>query len=255
MAVEDGDGLVRIVLDAGTGITRLSALLDGGPFVGSLLIGHLHWDHTHGLPFARALDHPAARVAVHGPGDDVHSVKELLAQAMSPPNFPIGPDELRGSWSWHTLGDGSSEVEGMSLLTREIPHKGGRTFGYRVSDGSCSFAYLSDHMPQALGPGPDGLGVRHEAAVALARGADVLLHDAQYTAEELPARGSFGHAAAEYAVALGEECGVREVVLFHHDPTRTDSEIDAIVSALRGDTSITVTAAREDLVIDVGAPA
>ena len=110
-------------------------------------------------------------------------------------------------------------IEGFDVLALEIPHKGGRTFGYRVSDGRASIAYLSDHGPVALGPGPDGLGPYHEAALALADGVDLLVHDAQHTAEELPAAAAFGHSAAEYAVALAERAGAGRVLLFHHDPT------------------------------------
>ena len=91
----------------------------------------------------------------------------------------------------------------------DIPHKGGRTVGYRVSDGHSSVAYLPDHCPTALGPGPDGLGERHPAAVELARDVDLLIHDSHLRAEEVAAEGAFGHAAAEYAVALAEAAGAR----------------------------------------------
>ena len=178
------------------------------------------------------------------PVEPGRTVDAMLEQAMSPPNFPIGPGDLRGSWSWEALAEGTMVAEGFTVLAREIPHKGGRTFGFRVDDGRTSFAYLSDHMPQSLGPGPDGLGELHDAALALADGVDVLLHDAQYTAEELPTRGAFGHSAAEYAVALGQAAGARRVVLFHHDPARTDDEVDAIVARF-ADATVPVEAAVE----------
>ncbi len=230
VAVQRDDGTVPLVVDAGTGLRHLQSLLDGQAFTGTLLLGHLHWDHTHGLPFSPATDHRDARVRVLAPSEDGRPVDELLAGAMSPPNFPIGPADLRGAWSWETATEGHHVVEGMVVLAREIPHKGGRTFGYRIDDGRHSFAYLSDHMPQALGDGPDGWGEYHDAALALADGVDVLIHDAQYTAEELAARGAFGHAAAEYAVGLGRKAGAGQVVLFHHDPGRTDDELDVIVA-------------------------
>ncbi len=94
-------------------------------------------------------------------------------------------------------------IEGFTVLALEIPHKGGRTFGFRVTDGSATIAYLSDHCPTALGPGPDGLGEYHEAALALARRCDLLVHDAQYLDEELERRASFGHASCGYAAAPG----------------------------------------------------
>ncbi len=250
VAVQRDDGTVPLVLDAGTGLRHLRSLLGDRAFTGTLLLGHLHWDHTHGLPFSPATDHPDARVRVLAPSDDGRPIDELLAGAMSPPNFPIGPADLRGVWSWETAVEGHHQVEGMDVLAREIPHKGGRTFGYRVDDGRHSFAYLSDHMPQSLGDGPDGWGEYHDAALALADGVDVLIHDAQYTAEELAARGAFGHAAAEYAVGLGRKAGVGRVLLFHHDPARTDDELDAIVARFAS-SAMPVLAAIEGTVIEL----
>jgi phosphoribosyl 1,2-cyclic phosphodiesterase len=250
VAVQTDDGRVRIVLDAGTGLRRLPDLLAGEPFRGALLLGHLHWDHTHGLPFCRALDHPGAEVRVLGPSFDGRPLDELVGLAMSPPSFPIGPRELRGRWRWEAVSEGHLEVEGLDVLAREIPHKGGTTFGYRISDGRRAVAYLSDHMPQARGDGPDGWGEYHEAALALAAGVDVLVHDAQYTAEELATRGPVGHSAAEYAVALGERAGAGRVVLFHHDPWRTDDEVDAIAARFGG-ASPPVLAAVEGATLDL----
>ena len=248
LAVEGRDGSIRLVLDAGTGLRGLTRLLGEQPFRGTLAVGHLHWDHTHGLPFCQAADHPDATVRVLAPSEDGRPVDELLAGAMSPPNFPISPDQLRGEWTWDTVTEGRHRVEGFDVLALEIPHKGGRTFGYRVSDGDRAVAYLSDHMPQAFGDGPDGWGEYHDAAMALADGVDILVHDAQYTAEELPTRGAFGHAAAEYAVALGEHAGARQVVLFHHDPARTDDEVDAIAARF-SDAAVDVTAAVEGAIL------
>ena len=86
-----------LVMDAGTGLRRVSPLLAGRPFHGSILLSHLHWDHTHGLPFFRAGDHPGSRVDVHLPAQG-RDPEEALAQGMSPPNFPIRPSQLRGRW-------------------------------------------------------------------------------------------------------------------------------------------------------------
>ncbi len=180
------------------------------------------------------------------------SAREVLARVMSPPHFPILPWELRGDWSFGCLDEGAHTIEGLSVLAREIPHKGGRTFGFRVTDASgASVAYLSDHWPTAVGPGPVGLGEYHDAAVALADGVDVLVHDAQYTAAELPGRANFGHAAIEYAVGLAQACGVGRLLAFHHDPSRTDDDLDAIVAALAPG-PVAVTAAAEGMVLEVG---
>ena len=237
-----------LLLDAGTGLSRVSRLLDGRPFRGTILLGHLHWDHTHGLPFFHAGDQDDAVVRLLLPAQPGGTAEELLAGAMSPPHFPIGPDELRGTWSFDHLHEGEHEIEGSTVLAREIPHKGGRTFGYRVSDGHHTIAYLSDHWPGSMGDGPDGFGPYHEAALELAQDADVLIHDAQYTAEEFPQRRTFGHSTIDYALGLGVAAGVGRVVLFHHDPRRTDDELDLIARS-QSSSSADVTIAREEQVL------
>lgn len=243
----DGD-MPTLLVDAGTGLRRVWQLLEGRPFDGSLLLGHLHWDHTHGLPFFRAGDDPGSRVDLYLPAQGADPV-ELLARQMSPPSFPIRPDELRGDWRFHALEEGQHEIEGFQVLAREIPHKGGRTFGYRISDGGVSFAYLSDHHPYQLGGGPEGWGPYHDAALDLVRDVDLLLHDAQYTDAEFPERAHFGHSTIAYAVGLAAAGSVGQLVLFHHDPPRTDDELDRIVADL-ADAPIPVSAAAEGDVLD-----
>jgi phosphoribosyl 1,2-cyclic phosphodiesterase len=229
-----------LLLDAGSGLVRFAALLDGLPFRGTILLGHLHWDHTHGLPFFSPGDHPDAEVDLFMPAQGEPA--EVLARAMSPPHFPIGPDGLRGSWAFHALEPGTFEVEGLGITALEIPHKGGRTYGYRVSDGTRAVAYLSDHNPSVLGSGPGGFGPYHEAALRLADGVDLLIHDAQYTAEEYEVLRHNGHSTPDYAVGLAEASGARRVLLFHHDPQRRDTELARLAEEFESDT---VTVARE----------
>jgi phosphoribosyl 1,2-cyclic phosphodiesterase len=229
VAVAHDDAPPTVILDAGTGIRRVTGLLPGRPFTGTILLTHLHWDHVQGLPFFRAGDHDDAQVTLLVPDQqDGASAEQVLSRAMSPPHFPISPGQLRGHWSFRAISPGRVRVDGFTIEAREIPHKGGRTMGYRVSDGRSVVAYVTDHGPTALGPGPDGWGEYHSSALELAAGADVLIHDAQLLAEEVPAQGSFGHAAAEYAVELARRAGARQVVLFHHQPDRTDEELDQI---------------------------
>ena len=218
-----------LALDAGTGLANLSGLLDGAAFNGTILLSHLHWDHSLGLPFFRAGDRDDARVTLLLPEQEAGlGAEELLSQVMSPPFFPIAPSELRGSWEFAAISPGQHKAEGFTVEAREIPHKGGRTLGYRISDGRAVLAYVTDHCPTSFGPGPDGLGAYHDAAVELARDADLLIHDAQLTAEEVPAEAAWGHAAAEYAAGLAAVAGARRVALFHHKPSRTDDQLDAI---------------------------
>lgn len=238
---------VRLLLDAGTGMQAVSPLMDGA-FDGSVLLGHLHWDHTHGMPFFAAGGRPGHRVRVLMPRQG-ETGEALLQRCLSPPNFPIVPSQLGPGWSFEDIDEGRFQLEGFDVLAREIPHKGGRTFGYRIEADGWSLGYLSDHSPTSVGPGPDGLGERHEAALELAQGVDVLIHDAQHRQEEFPGVAYLGHASVEYAVALGVEAAVGTVVLFHHAPTRTDDEIDVLLAASRKP-GVKVVAAYEGLVLE-----
>jgi len=245
----DEDESPRLILDAGTGLQRLAGTLRGDAFFGTILLGHLHWDHTHGLPFFPAGYAAGAEVRLLLPEQGVDA-EDLLARAFSPPHFPIVPRQLGEGWAFDGIKEGEHEIEGFSVLAREIPHKGGRTFGYRVGDGRTSIAYLSDHSPVSLGEGPQGFGPYHDAALALADGVDVLIHDSQHTAAEFPSRSFMGHSSIDYAVGLGTEAGAGKVLLFHHDPPRTDDELDAIVESWR-DAPVPVEAAAEGVTISL----
>jgi phosphoribosyl 1,2-cyclic phosphodiesterase len=229
----DGAEAPALVLDAGAGLRAVSRVLDGNPFTGTIMLTHLHWDHTLELPFFAAADRTDATPTVLLPeqqnGLDATSI---IAHVMSPPYFPVGPTELRGQWSFHTIDAGEHAIEGFTVLAREIPHKGGRTFGYRISDGHSTFTYMPDHCPTTLGPGPDGFGEYHAAALELARDADLLVHDAQLFPEELAAEADFGHAAADYSVALARHAHTRTVALFHHRYDRTDEQLDVLAARL-----------------------
>ncbi len=264
----DGAEAPTLVLDAGAGLVLVSRLLAGAPFVGTIMLTHLHWDHVLGLPFFAAADRPDAytRVLVPEQGsglerdgasadgrDGASEATAVLAGFMSPPYFPIEPTQLRGNWTFGTIAPGESEVEGFTVLAREIPHKGGRTFGYRVSDDHSTVAYIPDHCPTLLGPGEDGFGEYHAAAIELARDADVLVHDAHLFPEELAAEAAYGHSVADYAVELGRRAGASSVVLFHHRHTRTDDALDGLARRWQ-DASPEVTVAAEGAVIDLRSP-
>jgi ribonuclease BN (tRNA processing enzyme) len=250
LAVGHDDGPPVLVLDAGSGIRRVTRLLGSRPFQGSLVLSQLHWDHTQGLPFFGGGDRDDSRVHLAIPAQ-AEPALAVLTRMMSPPHFPITPLDLRGDWSFEGYDEGDREIEGFTVRAREVPHGGGRTMGLRVSAGGASFAYLPDHAPHVLGAGDDGLGLLHDAAVELVRGVDLLVHDAQYTAAELPARADYGHSAGEYAARLARHCGVPRLLLFHHDPDRTDAQVGEIVEVLRREGGVTVDAATDGLAIDL----
>ena len=240
-----------LVLDAGTGIQALTTVLGGNPFDGTILLTHLHWDHVEGLPFCAAVDRHEARCDLYLPAQpDGSGALSALARMMSPPNFPIDPEGLLGSWTFSSLPTGTCQMEGFTVTAVEVAHKGGTTYGYRIASGDSVVAYVPDHCPTTYGPGPDGWGGFPPDVVELVRGADVLIHDAQLTADQLPEGAAFGHAALEYAVALGALGGASSVVLSHHSPRRTDDMLDEIAGRYRSATKPTVVVAVEGTVIE-----
>ena len=231
----------------------MTPLLEGEPFRGTILLGHLHWDHTQGLPFFKAADNPSSKVSVLVPAQG--DAEAVLTRMMSPPHFPITPGQLRGDWTFGGLEPGEHTVEGLQVKAIDIPHPGGRMFGYRITDGSGTFAYVSDHGPADAGPGPDGLGEYHPAIMELVDGADLLIHDAQYTVDEFVPRAHFGHSAADYTVRLGIKAGVNRLLLFHHDPSHSDDVVDQILAHARGladGAEMEIESAAEGAVFEVG---
>jgi phosphoribosyl 1,2-cyclic phosphodiesterase len=232
-----------LVLDAGTGLRSLTGLLDGAPYDGSIVLTHLHWDHVQGVPFFAAGDREGARVDLYVPAQDGRSGRDLLAQFLSPPAFPIPPEGLRGTWGFHALEVGPHRIEGFSVAAAQIEHKGGRTFALRVDDAHGSVAYLPDHAPAA------GMS---DALGELLAGVDVLVHDAQFLEGERPVAVDYGHATVQDAVELGRSCGAGTVVLFHHSPVRTDAALDEIAAwapDLVDDLEVLV--AQEGMLLDV----
>lgn len=242
---ESGDR-PTLVLDAGTGLRTLTGLLDGAAYDGSIVVSHLHWDHVQGVPFFAAGDRDAARVDLFVPAQDGRSGRDLVAQLLSPPAFPIPPEGLRGTWGFHALEEGTHEIEGFSVSAVEIEHKGGRTYALRVEDEHGSLAYLPDHAPAA------GMS---DALGRMLEGVDVLVHDAQFLEGERPVAVDYGHATVQDAIKLGESCGAGTVVLFHHSPVRTDAALDEIAGWAPGLTDgLHVLVAQEGMLLDVRRP-
>ena len=242
----DDSDAPALILDAGTGIRAVTELLDGAAFAGAIVLTHLHWDHVQGLPFFTAGDDERARVQLLLPEqEDGSSAHAVLARAMSPPHFPMQPTDLRGAWSFESLAEGDTDIGGFAVLAREIPHKGGRTFGYRVSDGRATLTYMPDHRPTAFGSGPDGCGEYHAAALELANDADLLVHDGQLLPDELAAEQRFGHASVEYAGRLATHAHARAAAIFHHAPDRTDDALDEVARSIAVDHVVTIAAQGE----------
>ena len=193
-----------------------------------------------GIPFFAAGDRADARVDVLVPGEAGESGRDLVAKFMSPPSFPITPEGLKGSWSFTAIEPGAFSAEGFEVVAFEVAHKGGRTYGYRVSDASGSFAYVPDHAPAA--------GVSDAARAAL-EGVDVLIHDAQFLDQERPRAVDYGHATVNEAIELAQRASAGTLVLFHHGPHRTDVALDQIAAeSSHGGFAV---AAHEGMVLDI----
>jgi phosphoribosyl 1,2-cyclic phosphodiesterase len=243
----DNDDVPLLVLDAGTGLRGLSALMDGAPFDGSIVLTHLHWDHLQGLPFSDSIDNPAARVRLHVPVESADvDVAALLARGFSPPHFPIGPDGLLGAWDFLPLLPGPVE---QAMTVAPVPHKGGITFGIRVAMDGAVLAYLPDHALLEATTQP-----ARAAVESLATGADVLLHDGQFLAAETDIARQYGHSTIEAALDFADRCRVGSVVLTHHAAGRTDVELDKLATRFtRTPEGRPVTFASQDGVVKVTA--
>lgn len=247
MALE-APGHAPIVFDLGTGLRFWGETLEPGrPFVGSALVTHIHWDHVQGLPFFTPVLQPGAQFDLYGPPPGEGSLSDSFNEFMRPPFFPVTTKELLGDIRFHDAWDEDLELDGAKVKVRSVPHVG-RTNGYRVEMGGKVVTYVSDHqMPL------DGSHAVTDAVLELCDGADVLIHDAQYTEDEFPEKATWGHCTVDFAVHVAKEAGVRSLVLFHHDPTHHDATMDSILAHARrlaaGSGIGEVIAAHEGLVI------
>jgi phosphoribosyl 1,2-cyclic phosphodiesterase len=245
----DVPGHDPLMFDLGTGARYFgNAHPNGEVFRGSCLLSHLHWDHIQGLPFfPPLLESSGNHLTVHAPvQDDGSELAEVMARMLCPPLFPIGLSDFPGDVEFVERCDEDFALGEIAVKSRLIPHLGS-TLGYRVEWGGASVAYISDHQQ----PGIDVYEATDNAC-ELVQGADVLIHDAQYTRDEFIERRSWGHCTIEYAIWLAQECGAKTLVLFHHDPRHADDELDELFAAASDAADIEIVGAREGLTMRVG---
>ncbi|QGG95924.1 MBL fold metallo-hydrolase [Actinomarinicola tropica] len=239
-----------IVLDLGTGLRSYGEVLPhDGSFRGAALVTHLHWDHVQGLPFFVPILRDGACMDVYGPRpDDGRTLADAFAGFMRPPYFPVTVEQLPGEIHFHDLTDATVEVCGATVTARSVPHVG-VTNGYRIDWGGVSVAYLSDHQQPADDPFSVAAG-----ALELAQGVDLLIHDAQYTADEFAHKCDWGHCTVEYAVNVARRAGAERLMLFHHDPAHDDDTLDCLYAGARrlGGPDLEVLSAYEGLTVSLG---
>lgn len=227
-----------IMFDIGTGAHRLGRALvqeHDGPICGHVLISHTHWDHIQGIPFFKPFFVADNEWHIYGPRGLGASLRETLAGQMQYTYFPVTLDQLEAKIHFHDLVEGSFRI-GDVVVTTQYLHHPALTLGYRIEADGVSVVYASDHEPHSpelaeLGYRPTGGEDDHHARFIA--DADLLIHDAQYTAEEYPKKKGWGHSTVEYVVDTALAAGVRRVALFHHDPLRDDNAIDGLVQRAR----------------------
>lgn len=220
--VEVRCGDSRIILDAGTGLRRLGdGLMGSGPVEATVLLSHHHWDHIQGLPFFVPLYVPSTKLTIVGQKAERHSMHDVLEHQMSSPVFPVRLDQVGCQLSTREVDPGETfEVGPARVRVGKLNHPGG-CLAYRIDYGGRSVVYATD--------------TEHYACVdpalrELARGADVLIYDSQYTPAEYrgesgPSKVGWGHSTYEQGAALAQAAGVGKYVLYHHDPKRTDAQV------------------------------
>lgn len=223
--VEGADGSI-LVLDAGTGILRLNADLPQSIGRIDVLLSHLHLDHLQGLGFFWPLRQEGIEVHIWGPASTALSLRERLARFMSPPLFPVYMRDLRSRVILHEVARDEFEIGEFKIRSDLVVHMD-PTLGFRVSNRVGTLAYLPDHEP-ALGTHVFPAAGSWTSGYDIAAGADLLMHDSQYTPEEYQDRVGWGHSSIPDAFAFAELTGVRHFVPFHHDPKRSDEELDGL---------------------------
>jgi phosphoribosyl 1,2-cyclic phosphodiesterase len=227
------DGGTLLVLDCGTGIHELGQVLvaRGGPIDGHLLIGHTHWDHIQGLPFFAPLFEEGNDWHVYGPRGLDTSIDATLAGQMQYTYFPVQLLDFRAAIEYHDLVEGQFQIDDVTVTTRYLHHPA-LTLGFRIEADGATVVYTTDHEPSTAAAGT-GLDREDALHVGFVRDADLLIHDAQYVEEEYPEKVGWGHSTVEYAVDVAVAGAVERLALFHHDPTRTDDQVDDLVVRAR----------------------
>lgn len=217
-------GQEPIILDLGTGLRQFGETqpIDGS-FRGTALVTHLHWDHVQGLPFFPPADRIGARFDVYAPRQTEGPLGEVFGDLMRPPYFPVRYSDLRGLIEFHEAVNEDLLIGDAKVRVRPVPHCG-PTVGYRIETSAAVVTYISDHQADL------DLKTVSDSVLELADGADLLIHDAQYTPAEFHERSHWGHCTYGYAVEVARRAKVDTLCLFHHDPAHDDDDVDALLA-------------------------
>lgn len=245
----------QLILDAGTGIRALGLELADASSVG-ILLTHLHLDHIQGLMFFPPCFRSDAEITIWGPTSPEATLEHRIARYISAPLSPVEVRELPCSVAFRDAPASEWRIGDVTIRAEAVTHRG-PTLGFRITDGDTTVAYIPDHEP-ALGAPLAGLTDDWISGYDLARGADLLIHDSQYTDDEYPAHVGWGHSAVGDTLTFADRVGAKRVLLFHHDPMHTDEFLDEMEQRAQtrwgemGHAGESVTIAREGGELEVG---
>jgi ribonuclease BN (tRNA processing enzyme) len=224
-----------LVLDGGSGIQKLVV---NNPLANKridVLLTHLHLDHIQGLGFFKPLFDPSMEIHIWGPASSTRTLHSRLSRYLSPPLFPVLIRDLPCSLTLHEIDNSSFQIGPFTIQSNYIIHPG-PTVGFRVSGKQSVFTYIPDHEP-ALGRHGMIEDEQWVSGIDLVRGADLLLHDAQYTAAEYINKKGWGHSSIDDAAIFASVAGVKHLLFAHHDPARSDDELNELYTAFQNNNS------------------
>ena len=223
-------GKDRLIFDLGTGARVLGEENAGAPMTGHIFCTHYHYDHLQGLPFFTPVFDPRSRFTIMGPTRSGRTVKDVLVGQMQQPYFPVTAEMVfRAKLDYRPFAEGDRHPIGEALVTAlEVNHPGGN-LSYRVDYRGKAVVFATDHEH-----GTDRDGQLEK----FAHGADVMIYDAMYSEDEYRGKSGtpkigWGHSTWQAAAKIADAAQVKQLLLFHHDPTRTDKALDAIVKQVR----------------------
>jgi len=231
--VEVIEGDQRIILDAGTGIIGID--FDNyyqNPRI-DILLTHLHMDHIQGLGFCKPLFNPKKEVHIWGPGGSTHSLLSRLNRFLSPPLFPVVLRDIPCKLVIHEITNSTFELGNFKITSEFINHPG-PTMGYRVQANDRTLTYIPDHEP-VIGKNHLFPEDKWTSGFDLAYDSDVLIHDSQYSPKEYTSRIGWGHCPINIAAEFSSRTNVKNLILFHHDPSHSDTKITEMLENLQND--------------------
>ncbi len=237
-----------IVLDGGSGIRPLGVALDrefqARPIKLSLLITHAHWDHIQGFPFFKPAYDSKNEIRIFGFDGAGATFREIMAEPMRAPFFPITMRELSAQMNINKLNEMKFSLGKLDIHAAFVNHPG-VCVGYRIFTSAGSVGFVPDHEPYefylhaARGKQLSAEEVKeiatekHAGLVQFLRGSDILILDTQYTDQEYKKHIGWGHGSVSSAVSLALEAEVQTLFLFHHDPSHDDEMVDTLVESAR----------------------